>query len=141
MLRSALVAELAGTDLTFAERLSREPLGRVLQASDHPRERIWAAQIAVLFPLVERERQCILDTHRTLWRLPHTRNDGTQIRCLKDLEIGDMAAQARWSGPLEVERQRLNWLRRVRNQLAHNEVVPWGTLTSPIGIRIADFRQ
>ena len=141
VLRSALVAELAGTDLAFAERLSREPLGRMLQASDHARERIWAAQVAVLFPLVERERQCILNTHRTLWRLPHIRKDGTRIRCLKDLEIGDMAAQARWSGPLEVARQRLNWLRRVRNQLAHNEIVPWGTLTSPIATRVADFRQ
>ena len=141
MLKSALVAELAGTDLAFAERLSRDPLGRILQASDHPRERIWAAQVAVLLPLVERERQCLLNAHRALWRLPHTRRDGTQIQSLKDLEIGDMAVQARFRGPLEVERQRLNWLRRVRNQLAHNEVVSWGTLTSPIAIQIADFRQ
>ena len=141
MLRSALIAELAGTDLAFAERLSRNPLGRILEASNHPRDRIWAAQVAVLFPLVERERQCLLNAHRALWRLPHTRKDGTRIRCLKDLEIGDMAVQARLSGPLGVEWHRLNWLRRVRNQLAHNEVVPWGTLTSPIAIRIADFRQ
>lgn len=141
VLRSALVGELAGTDLAFAERLSRDPLDRILDADDHPRERIWAAQVAVLFPIVERERQYLLKTHQSLWRLPHTRKDGTQIRHLKNLEIGDMAAQAWVSGPLAVERQRLNWLRRVRNQLAHNEVVPWGTLTSPIAIRIADFRQ
>ena len=141
VLRSALVGELAGTDLAFAERLSRDPLDRILEAGAHPRERIWAAQVAVLFPLVERERQCLLDAHRALWRLPHTRRDGTQIRRLRNLEIGDMAAQAWVSAPLAVERPRLNWLRRVRNQLAHNEVVPWGTLTSPIAIRIADFRQ
>ena len=141
VLRSALVGELAGPDLAFAERLSRDPLDRILDPDDHPRERIWAAQIAVLFPIVERERRYLLKAHQSLWRLPHTRKDGTQIRHLKDLEIGDMAAQAWVSGPLAVERQRLNWLRRVRNQLAHNEVVPWGTLTSPIAIRIVDFRQ
>ena len=141
VLKSALVSELAGTDLAFAERLSRDPLDRILEASDHSRLRIWAAQVAVLFPLVERERRCLLKAYRALWRLPHTRKDGTQILRLKDLEIGDMAVQARDSGPLAVERQRLSWLRRVRNQLAHNEVVPWATLTSPIAIRIADFRD
>ena len=140
MLRSALVGELAGTNLALAERLSRDPLDRILEASDHPRERIWAAQVAVLFPLVERERQCLLNARRAFWRLPHTRKNGKQIWHLEDLEIGDMAAQAWDSGPLAVERQRLNWLRRVRNQLAHNKVVPWATLTSPIAIRIADFR-
>ena len=141
VLRSALVAELAGTDLAYAERLSRYPLRRLLETSDHPRERIWAAQVAVLLPLVERERLYLLDARRSFWRLPHTRMDGTEIRSLEDLEIGDMAAQARLNGPLIVERERLNWLRRVRNRLAHNEVVPWGTLTSPAAVRIVDFRE
>ena len=67
--------------------------------------------------------------------------DGTVIRCLIDLEIGDMATQARLGGPLVAERQRLDWLRRVRNALAHSKVVPWGTLTSPIAVHIADFRE
>ena len=140
VLRSTLAAELAGTDLSFAERLSRVPLGRILETPDYPRERIWAAQVSVLFPLVERERQRLLETYRTLWRVPHTRKDGTQIRCLNDLEVGDMAAQARAFGSMEAERQRLGWLRRVRNALAHNEVVPWSTLTSPVAVRIVDFR-
>ena len=139
-LRSAVVAELAGTDLGFAEQLSRVPLGRILQARDSPRDRIWAAQVSVLFPLVERERQRLIDSYRTIWRVPHSRQDGTQIRCLNDLEVGDMAAQARVVASLEGERQRLDWLRRVRNALAHNEMVPWGTLVSPIGVQIADFR-
>ena len=140
VLRSTLAAELAGTDLSFAERLSRLPLGRILETPDYPRERIWAAQVSVLFPLVERERQRLLEAYRTLWRVPHTRKDGTQIRCLNDLEVGDMAAQARAFGSMETERQRLGWLRRVRNALAHNEVVPWSTLTSPVAVRIVDFR-
>lgn len=141
-LRSALVAELADTDLALAERLSRSPLREILlKASDHPRERVWAAQVAVLFPIVERQRQRLLKRHEALWRVPHTRPDGTQIRRRRDLEIGDMAAQARSRGLLGVDHAHLDWLRRVRNQLAHNEVVSWGTLTSPVAVRIADFRE
>ena len=140
-LKSALIAELAGPDLAFAERLAREPLGRILAASDHPPECIWAAQISVLFPLVERERRRLLDVHRDLWRIPHIREDGKEIQCPEDLEIGDMAAQARRVRALETERRRLDWLRRVRNALAHNEIVSWGTLVSPLALQITDFRE
>ena len=139
-LKSALIAEIAREDLTFADRLSREPLGRILESRAHARECIWAAQVAVLLPLVEQERQRLLHIHQALWRIPHTRKDGTEIKHLHHLEIGDMAVQSQSHGLLERERHRLGWLRRVRNALAHNEVVPWATLTSPIAIRIMDFR-
>lgn len=140
-LKSALIAELAGPDLAFAERLAEEPIGRILAARDHPPERIWAAQVSVLFPLVERERRRLLDVHRNLWHMPHLREDGEKIQILEDLEIGDMASQARWVRALETEWRRLDWLRRVRNALAHNEIVPWGTLVSPIALQITDFRE
>ena len=141
VLRSALIAELAGTDLACAERLSRDPLGRILNSSDHPRERIWAAQVAVLLPLVERQRRWFLNAHQALWQLPHVRKDRTKVRRLEDLEIGDLATQARSGRLLGVGRERLDWLRRVRNRLAHNDIVPWGTLTSRVAVRIADFRE
>ena len=141
VLRSTVIAELADTNLALAERLSRVPLRRILNASDHPRERIWKAQVSVLLPLVESERRRQLDAHRTLWRLPHTRKDGKEVVSLENLEIGDMAAQAGRVGVPEPEQQRLRWLRRVRNALAHNEAVPWETLTSTIAIRIMDFRE
>ena len=141
VLRSALVAELAGTDLECAERLSRDPLRRILNSSDHPRERIWAAQVAVLLPLVERQRRWFLNAYQALWQLPHVRKDRTTVRRLEDLEIGDLATQARSGRLLGVDRDRLDWLRRVRNRLAHNAIVPWGTLTSRVAIRIADFRE
>ena len=60
---------------------------------------------------------------------------------MENLEIGDMAAQAKRVGLPDAERQRLGWCRRVRNALAHNEAVSWETLTSPIAIRIVDFRE
>ena len=141
VLRSAVVAELAGTNLAYAEKLSRHSLARILNSTDHPRDRIWAAQVAVLLPLVERQRRWFLDAHGALWQLPHVRKDGTQVRRLEDLEIGDLAAQARSSRLLGVDGERLDWLRRVRNRLAHNDIVPWATLTSRIGVRIEDFRE
>ena len=140
-LKSALIAELAGPNLVSAERLAREPLKRLISAGDCPSERIWAAQVSVLFPLVEYERRRLLNVHRALWRLPHTRENGKKIQCLEDLEIRDMATQANWGGALYVERQRLDWLRRVRNYLAHNKIVPWSTLVSPLALQIIDFRR
>ena len=140
-LKSVLVAELAGMDLRLAEELSRCRLEPMLVSDKHPRERVWAAQIAVLFPIVERHRQRMLKSHGTLWRVPYLRKDETVVRRMQDLEIRDMERQARANGMIGVDRRRLNWLRRVRNQLAHNEVVPWATLTSPTGVDIADFRD
>ena len=140
MLRSTVIAELAGADLALAERLSHDPLREVMQANEHTRERIWRAQVSVLLPLVESERRRLLDAYRTLWRLPHLRKDGRKIVFLEDLEVGDMATQARLIGVPELELKRLRWLLRVRNALAHNKAVTWDTLTSPIAVRILDFR-
>lgn len=141
VLRSTLIAELAGTDLELAERLSGFSLRGIMQANEHPREHIWRAQISVLLPLVESERRRQIDAYPKHWQLPHQRKDGKEIRSLENLEIGDMATQARSAGVPERERKRLEWLRRVRNALAHNEVVSWETLTSSIAIQIVDFRE
>ena len=140
-LKSALAAELAGPDLAVAERLGEEKMGRILGSGKYPSERIWAAQVGVLLPIVERERRRLLDVHPDLWDLPHTRDDGTRIDCKEDLEIGDMAFQAKkWDESFKVERLLLNWLRYVRNALAHNEIVPWSTLVSTTALQIVDFR-
>ena len=141
MLRSTVIAEFAGTDLALAERLSHESLRGIMQANEHTRERIWRAQISVLLPLVEGERRRLLNAYRTLWRLPHLRKDGKKIVSLENLEIGDLATQAGSIGVPKPERQCLRWLLRVRNALAHNEAVSWDTLTSPIAVRIVDFRE
>lgn len=141
-LKSALVAELAGPDLEVAEQLGQERIGRIFVAGKHSPERIWAAQVGVLLPIVERERRRLLGVHRNLWKLPHRREDGKEIDCAKDLEIGDMAFQARdWSSSFNAEKQRLYWLRQVRNALAHNKIVPWATLVSPPALQVVDFRE
>lgn len=139
-LKSTLIAEIADSDLSLAERMSQDPLGRTLEKGRHPDEKVWAAQLTVLFPLVDRERRRLLITHQAFWHLPHIRKDGTEVSKMENLEIGDMATQALASGPLEADRKRFVWLRGVRNALAHCETVPWATLTSPVGIQIMDFR-
>ena len=140
-LKAALIAELAGSDLTLATRLAHEPLGRILDSPDHASERIWAAQISVLFPIIAREREYLLDRYRNDWTLPFIRKGGQEVRCLEDLEIGDMATMAQQTRGLKSQRRRLDWLKRVRNAMAHHKTVPWGTLVSPIAVEIVDFRD
>lgn len=140
-LKSAVVAELAGEDLACAERLAREPLGRLLDDSEHRCESVWAAQVATLFPLIERERQRLLETYRALWHLPHVRPDGFQVSSPDQLEIGDLARQLASIPSLREERKRAEWLRGVRNALAHSRKVSWSTLISPAAVEIVDFRE
>lgn len=141
-LKGALIAQIAGSDLFHAEQLAQERLGKLIEADDHLHEDVWAAQLSVLLPLVEKERRRLLEYYREHWRLPHTRKDETEIQCLEDMEIGDMAVQAqKFAGALKPEQRRLDWLRRVRNALAHSEIVRWGTLTSNVALQIADFRE
>ncbi len=141
-LKSAVVAELAGPDLPLAETLGREALHHLLDGNRHPPEQIWAAQVAILFPLIDRQRRHFLKQYKEYWRLPYTRVDGAEIETLMELEIGDLAVQARtiWRSNDDAL-HRLNWLRQVRNDLAHHKVVTWETLTSPPGRLIVDFRE
>lgn len=138
-LKCTLVAELAGPDLAFATQLANTPLERILAPENYPLKSIWAAQISILFPLIECERRRLMETYRDFWNLPHLREDGREIRHLEKLEIGDMVAQARQSGALRNELKRLNWLRRIRNDLAHLKIVSWATLNSHIARQIVDF--
>ena len=138
-LKCTLVSELAGPDLALATKLANIPLESILDPENYPPERIWAAQISILFPLIERERRRLLETYRDFWSLPHLREDRREIRSLDKLEIGDMVAQARRSGALRNKLKLLNWLRRVRNDLAHLKIVSWTTLNSSIARQIVDF--
>ena len=138
-LKGALVVELAGPDLAKAAWLSRQKLDRMVDEKEHPDERVWAAQVSVLFPVVERERRRLLDAHRKVWRLPHCRENGRLVERLEELEISDLVRQADDIPALKRELRPLDWLRRVRNALAHGERVAWGTLTSSDAPQ--DFRE
>lgn len=140
-LKCALVATLAGSDLVIANTLSRCPLKHISNPTRHPPHCIWEAQVAILFPIIERERQNYLEIYRDFWQLPHKRRDGTTVQDADNLGIGDLLHQARQTKMLRRELPRLDWLLRVRNALAHSEIVAWDTLVSPVGIQVADFRD
>lgn len=38
-------------------------------------------------------------------------------------------------------KQRIRWLSRVRNALAHSNAVSWGTLTTPTAKTVANFAE
>ena len=139
-LKRAIVAELADGNLQQAEALSQHSLERLV-GMEEGQQGVWAGQVGVLMPLIERERQSVLRQYSRCWRLPHVLQDGKTISCLQGLEIGDLASQSESvSGVPRAAIRRIRWPSRVRNALAHVNVVPWGTLINPTARTVADFR-
>ena len=131
-LKCELVTKLAGSSLSSAEQMARGKLSKLFDIKTHRKEDVWAAQVAVLLPFVDKERRRILKQYSGCWRVPRFRQE-------EDLEVGEMWTQAQQSRVLEQEKRRLEWLRRVRNDLAHNKVISWGTFMSAITLKFADF--
>ena len=130
-LKSALVAELAGTDLDAAHRLSECALKDLMDVRRFPYDRVWSAQVSVLLPLVNRERQRILSTYAGLWTVPYFVDRSRNIDDPSELEISHMVRQAMDIPVIAKELGLLRWLLRVRNLIAHMRVVSWATLVSP----------
>jgi hypothetical protein len=87
--------------------------------------RVWQAQLGVLFPLLENQRQELLVAHRNLWRLPWETSYGC-IEQPEDLELNHLADQLRAQrhcGLREIY-EFVCWLRDMRNDLAHLTPVP-----------------
>ena len=140
-LKAALVEELAGSDLALARELTGSSLRDLLVNTDHPRHQLWSAQVSVLFPLIDRERRRVLNRYSGLWKLPHKDKEGRIVRRMVDLEVNHMAHQAKQIFVVRRELDRLHWLQRIRNKLAHLKVVPWGMLVSASAAGFMDFRE
>jgi len=85
-------------------------------------KRIWSAEISVILPLLEEQRQALIPTVRPFLRFPI--NTGySVITDAQDLEIGHLANQLNGAGVNPSIRQRIYFLRRIRNQLAHMTVL------------------
>lgn len=84
--------------------------------------RVWSAQASVILPLIEKRRLELLPKTRRFLRLP-VEIDGEVISSAEDLEIGHLAYAVSRSAADAVLKQRLQRLRRVRNHLAHMEVL------------------
>lgn len=115
-----LTDTIDGEEKTHSAALSfRDP-------SDEIRRRIWSAEVGVLFPYVEEQRQAILRRLAGLLRVPFETRFGEIITDWRDLEIGHIESQIATNGiPVARETRRmLRQLREIRNCLAHQEVVP-----------------
>ena len=93
----------------------------VCGASRSVRQRIWAAQAAVLLPLVEERRVGLLDRFGRFLELPIKTEDGTWVDDPLDLDLGQLAWSLDRRGKPRVLRRQVRRLRRIRNRLAHME--------------------
>lgn len=96
------------------------------------RSLVWRAQVGVLFPFLEEERNRCLREYGSLLRVPHDTGHGAVIRDRRDLEIGHIHHQLRRAGVKELDRLRL--LREVRNALAHHEPLAPEMLQELVGL-------
>ncbi len=95
--------------------------------------RVWNGQVSALFPLLEQHRRGLLSTHSRLLRVPWSTQYGSTINNLEDLELNHIADQ------LRIQNSRglsdlctfVNWLRDVRNDLAHLTPVEPNRLLDP----------
>ena len=85
------------------------------------RQRVWAAQAAVLLPLVNEMRVRLIPHCRRCLTLPIEIESGRWVYDPLDLEVGQLA---RYLDRADIPRrlkQHVRWLRDVRNKVAHME--------------------
>jgi hypothetical protein len=99
-------------------------------------QRVWAGQVAALFPLLERHRRSLLARYKNILRIPWT-TQFSSIQEFEDLEINHMADQLRPQsrGGLRDVYEFVCWLRDIRNDLAHLKRIPSNRL---LDIRFRD---
>ena len=116
--------------MTQADRPTDE-MSAVDHSTTELRRRIWRAQSEALYPHIEHIRWEALRRYRELMSVPHRRPNGHTIDALEDLEFGDIIFQLKRAreprlGPAI---ERLEYLRKVRNSLAHFQAVPFEDLS------------
>ena len=118
----------------FSTRLSFR-----LPASSAIEQRIWSAQVGVLFPYVETRRRELLARLRRRLVIPFEAADGRIVREYEDLELSHITAQVRRSPDARDPAWLLGTLDRlvaVRNSIAHFEPVPAAILHDPRSIDV-----
>ena len=93
----------------------------VCGASRPVQHRVWAAQAAVLLPLVEERRIGLVARYGRYLTLPIETEPGRRIDDAFDLDVGQLAWYLDRAGKPQVLRKQVRRLRHVRNKLAHME--------------------
>jgi hypothetical protein len=88
--------------------------------------RLWRAELAVIYPLIEEKRQELIHDLQGFLRVPYFASSGEKIEQIQDLEIGHIYAQLQLKSYsyLDGYRQQVTKLRILRNSLAHLECAP-----------------
>ena len=115
-----VVQEIDGTDMYHSALLSCKSDKRDLN------QRLWRAELAVLYPLIEEKRQLIIHKLNETLQVPFVGSSGETIKNVKDLEIGHIHAQLQMKNVryLDAYRKQVAKLRILRNALAHLECAP-----------------
>ena len=112
----------AGTvDGPVQQPIVHSALLEVSGASRVVRQRLWAAQAAVLLPLVEQRRVGLVERQGRYIRVPIESGDGQQVANPLDIDLGKLAWHLDRDDVPQRLRARSQRLRRVRNKLAHME--------------------
>ena len=84
--------------------------------------RIWNAEVGVMLPFVEEQRQDILARFAGVLRVPFMTRFGEEITDIRDLEIGHIESQLANNPAVSSSiRQLITQLRTIRNALSHLE--------------------
>jgi hypothetical protein len=88
-------------------------------------QRLWTAQVAALFPFLERHRRGFIHCYRKIFKLPWSTKLG-RIDHVEDLELNHIADQfwSQGSSGLRDVARFVGWLRDIRNELAHLKPAP-----------------
>jgi len=85
---------------------------------------VWKAEVGVLLPYIEEQRQILLERYGCFLSVPFVTNQGVRIEDRRDLEIGMIQYQLRNCPAIEPEtKSAIADLKKARNSLAHLEPV------------------
>ena len=115
------VWEVGAVDGTLEDPIVHSALLLIGGESKLVGQRIWAAQAAVLLPLVEERRVGLIPRCLRYVSGSSEVGEGLQLKDPYDLEVGDLARYVSSTGAPRWLKDRVHSLRRVRNKLAHME--------------------
>ena len=105
-----------GTEQEHSALLAMRHDTRALQ------RRLWNAEVGVMLPFVEEQRQDILARFAGVLRVPFLTQFGEEITDIHDLEIGHIESQLAHNPAVSYSiRQLITQLRKIRNGLSHLE--------------------
>jgi hypothetical protein len=115
----------AGGSYHFNGNTLQHPALIALDAPEELLKLVWRAELGVLFPFIEEQRQLLLRKYESLLFVPFVTNRGEAIQRKQDLEIGHLECQiGRHPAVSRHDSGLMADLREARNALSHLESVP-----------------